>query len=160
VTLQVGEGFGVVGDHGVEVESLGVGEIGVGDGNGDAGPVGGEPAAEAAGVIAGAEVVVAGFGVAFFAFEFVSVARRTVVGVGVLAAIGIEVGVVADGAVVLRDDARGAEKVFGVVDWITASGKHGDALAAKENVFVQRRSGGVGFGEDFAAEGQSQKPHP
>jgi hypothetical protein len=114
VAVEVGEGFGVVGDHGVEVESLRVGEIGVGDGNGDGGPVGAEPAAEAAGVIAGAEVVVAGFGVAFFAFEFVVL--RAGVGVGVLAAVGIEIGVIADCAAVLGDDARRAEKVFGVVD--------------------------------------------
>jgi hypothetical protein len=100
---------------------LRVGEVGVGDGNGDAGPVGAEPAAETAGVITSAEVVVAGFGVALLAFEFVSVARRAVVGVGVLAAVGIEVGVIADGAVVLRDDTGGAEKVFGVVDRSSSS---------------------------------------
>ena len=168
VAVEVGEGFGVVGDHGIEVEGLRVGEVGVGDGNGDAGPVGGEPAAEAAGVVAGAEVVVAGFGVALFAFELVGVGGGAVVGVGVLAApstalragSGIEVGVVAEGAVVLRHHARGAEKVFGVEFGIAASGKHGDALAAEENVFVERCSGGASFGKDFAAGGQSQNPHP
>jgi len=71
VAVEVGEGFGVVGDHGIEVESLRVGKIGIGDGDGDRGPIGAEPAAETVGVVAGAEVVVAGFGVAFFAFEFV-----------------------------------------------------------------------------------------
>ena len=69
VAVEVGEGFGVVGDHGVEVEGLRVGEVGVGDGYGDIRPVGAEPASEAVGVVASAEVVVAGFGVAFFAFE-------------------------------------------------------------------------------------------
>src|SRR5208337_4023770 len=65
--VEVGEGFRVVVDHGVEVEGLRVGEVGVGDGSGNVRPIGAEPAAEAVGVIARAEVVVAGFGVAFFA---------------------------------------------------------------------------------------------
>ena len=47
VAVEVGEGFGVVGDHGVEVEGLRVGEVGVGNGDGCAGPVGAEPAAVA-----------------------------------------------------------------------------------------------------------------
>jgi hypothetical protein len=63
---EVGEGFGVVADHGVEIQSLRIGEVGVGNGSWDGGPVGGEPASEAEGVVAGAEVVVAGFGVALF----------------------------------------------------------------------------------------------
>ena len=99
-----------------------VGEIGVGYGSGDAGPVGGEPAAEAVGVVAGAEVVVAGFGVAFLAFELVGVGGGAVVGVGALAAVGIEVGVVAERAGVRGDDARGTEEVFGVVFGIAAGG--------------------------------------
>ena len=59
VAVEVGEGFGVVGDHGVKVEGLRVGEVGVGDSFGDGGPVGGEPAAKAVGVVARGEVVVA-----------------------------------------------------------------------------------------------------
>ncbi len=74
VSVEVGEGFGVVGDHGVEVEGLRVGEIGVRDGNGDVGPIGAEPAAEAVGIVAGAEVIVAGFRVALLALEFVDIA--------------------------------------------------------------------------------------
>ena len=35
VAVEVGEGFRVVGDHGVEVKGLRVGDIGVGDGDGD-----------------------------------------------------------------------------------------------------------------------------
>jgi hypothetical protein len=69
MTVEVGEGFGVVVDHGVEVEGLWVGEVGVGDGRGNSGPVGAEPAAEAVGVVAGAEVVVAGFGVTLLALQ-------------------------------------------------------------------------------------------
>ena len=42
-----------------------VGEVGVGDGDGDVGPIGAEPAAEAVGVVARSEIVVSGFGVAF-----------------------------------------------------------------------------------------------
>jgi len=67
MTIEVGEGFGVVGNHGVQVQGLRVAEVGVGDGNGYVGPVGAEPAAEAVGVVARAEVVVAGFGVALLA---------------------------------------------------------------------------------------------
>src|SRR5690242_13402882 len=43
VAVEVGERFGVVADHGVEVEGLRVGKVGVGDGNRHGGPVGGEP---------------------------------------------------------------------------------------------------------------------
>lgn len=71
MAVEVGEGFGVVAEHGVQIEGLRVGEVGVGDGFWDGGPVGAQPAAEAVGVVSGAEVVVAGFGIAFFAFEFV-----------------------------------------------------------------------------------------
>jgi hypothetical protein len=76
---------------------LWVGEVGAGDGVGDGGPVGGEPAAEAVGVVAGAEVVVASFGVAFFAFEFVILRAGIDVG-SAFAAEGVKIGVVADGA--------------------------------------------------------------
>ena len=96
VAVEVGEGFGVVGDHGVEVESLRVGEVGVGDRNGDRGPVGAEPAAEAIGVVARAEVVVAGFRIAFLALEFVILRKNA--NVGALAAVRIEIRVVADNA--------------------------------------------------------------
>ncbi len=44
MAVKVGEGFGVVGDHGIEVEGLRVSEIRVGDGNRDIGPVGAEAA--------------------------------------------------------------------------------------------------------------------
>ena len=108
-----------------------VGEIGVGDGDGDGGPVGAEPAAEAVGVVASAEVVVAGFGVALFAFELV-VVLRTGVGVwGTFDAPGIEIGVVADDASVGRNDTGGAEEVFGVELGGAARGEQSDALAAE-----------------------------
>jgi len=81
MAVEVGEGFGVVGDHGIEIEGLRVGEVGVGDRSGDGGPVGGEPAAEAVGVVASAEVVVEGFGVALLALEFVVVSCWAIVGV-------------------------------------------------------------------------------
>jgi len=76
VSREVGEGFGVVGDHGIEIEGLGVGEVGVGDGSGDGGPgkpVCGEPAAKAVGIVAVVEIgrcvcdreaIDSGFGVA------------------------------------------------------------------------------------------------
>jgi len=113
VPVQVGEGFGIVRDHGVEVERLRVGEIGIGDGHGNRGPVGAEPAAEAVGVVAGTEVVVAGFGVAFLALKLVVL--RAGVGVGALAAVGIKIRVVADDAGAGGDDAGSAEEIFDVV---------------------------------------------
>ena len=94
MAIEVGERFGVVGDHGVEVEGLGVDEVGVGNWCGDGGPIGGEPAAEAVGVVASAEVVVAGFGVPFLAFEFVSVLGAGVCIGSAFPAVGIEVSVV------------------------------------------------------------------
>ncbi len=45
MTVEIGEGFGVVVDHGVEVEGLRVGEVGVGNGGRNGGPDGAEPAA-------------------------------------------------------------------------------------------------------------------
>src|SRR5437762_13054512 len=47
MAIEVGEGFGVIGDHGIEVECLRIGEVGVGHGYRDVGPVGGEPASDA-----------------------------------------------------------------------------------------------------------------
>jgi hypothetical protein len=102
VAVEVGEGFGVVGDHGVEVEGLGVGEVGVRDGHGNRGPIGAEPAAEAVGVVACTEVVVACFGVTLLAFELVVL--RAGVGVRTFAAVGIKIGVVADDTVARGDD--------------------------------------------------------
>jgi hypothetical protein len=64
MTIEVGGSFGVVVDHGVKVEGLRVGEGCVGDRLRDGGPVGAEPATEAVGVVAGAEVGNWGGGVA------------------------------------------------------------------------------------------------
>src|SRR6266481_2559656 len=151
MAVEVGEGFGVVGDHGIEVERLRVGEVGVGDGRGDGGPVGSEPAAKAVGVVAGAEVVVAGFGVAFLAFELVVVLRAGVGVRGTLATKGIKICIVADDSSVCGGDARGAEQVLNVIDWGAASREHGDALAAEENIFGGIVAGRVGFRKNFAA---------
>jgi len=107
VTSEVGEGFGVGGDHGVEIEGLRVGEVGVEDGDGNARPVGAEPASEAVGIVARAEVVVAGFGVALLALEFVIVLGASV-GVGSLAAVRVKIRIVTEDASVGGDDAGGA----------------------------------------------------
>jgi hypothetical protein len=150
VPVEVSEGFGVGGDHGVEVESLRVGEVGVGDGHRDIGPVGAEPAAEAVGVVARAEVVVAGFGVAFLALKFVIVLCAGV-GDGALAAERREVRIVAHDARVVGNDARGAERVFDVILRRAARREQGNTLAAKEDVLVEGVAGGIGLGQDFAA---------
>ena len=91
-----------------------VGEVGVGDANGDGGPIGAEPATEAVRVVACTEVVVAGFGVALLAFELVIL--RAGIGVRTFAAIRIKIRVVADYAGVGGDDAGSAEDVFDVID--------------------------------------------
>lgn len=131
MAVEVGEGFGVVGDHGVEVEGLRVGEIGVRDRDGDGGPVGAEPTAEAVGVVAGAEIVVAGFGVALFALELVVL--RAGVGVGALAAVGIEVGIVADDASVGGDDSgRGRWATFNFPNVCRSIGKMGEFIYSLE----------------------------
>ena len=99
-----------------------VGEIGIGYRHRDAGPVRAEPAAEAVGIVARAEVVVAGFSVALLALEFVVVLGAGVC-VGALAAEGIEIRVVADRAGVVGDDAGSAEGVFDVKLRSAASGE-------------------------------------
>ena len=93
-----------------------VGEVGVGNGSGDGGPVGGEPAAETVGVVAGAEVVVASFGVALFALEFVVLGAG--VGVGALAPEGVEIRVVAEDARVGRNGAGGAQQILDIINRI------------------------------------------
>ena len=110
VPIQIRERFWVVGDHGVEVQRLRVGEVGVGHRGGDVGPVGAQPASEAPGVVAGAEVVILGFGVALLALELVIVRGRAGIGVGALGSERSEVGVVADRSGAGGDDARAAEE--------------------------------------------------
>jgi hypothetical protein len=129
---------------------LRVREIRVRDWRGDGGPIGRSPAAEGRGVVAGAEVVVAGFGVAFFAFEFIR--RRASIGVCTLSAEGIEVSVVTESAGRGENLARGAEEIFAVIiDAVAADNAMGDALATEVNVLVGEIAGGIGFVEDFCA---------
>ena len=153
MAVEVGEGLGVIGDHGVEIESLRVGEIGVRNGSRDGGPIGTQPAAEAIGVVACAEVVVAGFGVALLALEFVIL--RACVGVGALAPVRVEVRVVADDAGVVGEDARGAEKIFDIVCRVAIIRDHCNTLPAEEDIFGEAGVVGIsrtiGFGQDFAA---------
>ena len=68
-----------------------------------------------------------------------------------LAAVGIEVGVVARCAVIGGHHTRRAEKVLEVVLGVAACGEDGDALAGKENVFVEGVARSVSLAEDFAA---------
>ena len=67
---------------------MGITEVGVGDEDGRGGPIGGREAAELGVVVACAEIVEAGFGVALFTSEFVSVAGGG--RVGAFATAGVE----------------------------------------------------------------------
>ena len=112
-----------------------IGEIGIRHGRGDGGPGGRSPAAEGWGIVAGAEVVVTGFAVAYFAFEFIR--RRTGSGVRALSAEGVEVSVVTESTGRGENLARGAEEIFAVIiDSVAADDAMGDALAAEINVLV------------------------
>jgi hypothetical protein len=66
---------GIVADVGIKIESLGIAYVGVGNGIEIIGPIGRHEAAEGGGVETSTEVVQAGFGVAFFAGEFVGERR-------------------------------------------------------------------------------------
>ena len=97
--------------------------------------IGRSPAAEGWGIVAGAEVVVTGFAVAYFAFEFIR--RRTGSGVRALSAEGVEVSVVTESTGRGENLARGAEEIFAVIiDSVAADDAMGDALAAEINVLV------------------------
>ena len=90
MSVQIREGSGLA-DHSVEVQSLRIGQVShQAQAPGIADQSSGEPAAEAGGVVAGAEIVVVGIGVALLAFEFV--VWGTAYGYVALAAVGVEVG--------------------------------------------------------------------
>jgi hypothetical protein len=150
VAVSVHESFRIVFHRLVQVWRLRIGEIGIRDGRGDGAPIGRSPAAEGWGIVAGAEVVVTGFAVAYFAFEFIR--RRTSGGVRALSAEGLEVSVVTESTGRGENLARGAEEIFAVIiDSVAADDAMGDALAAEINVLVGEIAGGIGFVEDFGA---------
>jgi hypothetical protein len=101
------------------------------------------------GVVAGAEEVEAGFGVAFFAGEFV------VLGAGVgsdhgFGSEGVVIRVVAgSGLPGLDDFARGAEVVGEIVEDIIGIVAACDALATEENALVERGVVGIASGIGF-----------
>jgi len=132
---------------------LRVDEIGVGDWNGDVGPIRGEPAAEAVGVVAGAEVVVASFGVAFLAFELIRVLRASV-GNRPFCAKGRKVGIVTECPSGLHYHPRAAQEIFRVVERAASSGNQRNPAASEEDVVVdgatyrvnwQAKDGGIDF---------------
>src|SRR5689334_8448264 len=89
---RVGEVHWIVFHVRIEVESLRIAQVGVGDGHGDSGQVGRLYASELGGVVARVNVVAVDFRVSLFPGEFVIL--RAGVGHDVLAAEGIEVGIV------------------------------------------------------------------
>ena len=116
MAVDVGAGDGVVADVGVEVEGLGVGEVGIGDGFGFVGPVGGKEAAKKRIVVARAEVYEAIFVVAFLAGEVQEAGIALAVGVPAAFAPGAGVeGVFINSAVRGGGAADGADPI-GVVE--------------------------------------------
>jgi len=73
MSVEVHKTFRVIVNDCVEVKSLGIRKICVWNWARHLGPIGRYKAAQTGGVVAGTEVVEAGFGVAFFAGEFVVV---------------------------------------------------------------------------------------
>src|SRR5208282_6457526 len=62
---------------------------------------------------------------------------------------GSEIAVIADHAVRLRNDPRAAQKILDVILRAPASGQHGNAFAAEEDVFGRGVARAVGFRQDF-----------
>src|SRR6266851_7040766 len=158
---RIAESEGVCGICGV-VCDVGVSVVGLEVADESAEGVGGEEAAEVGGVVAGEGVVQAGFWVALVAGEFV-VGRAggglQPSGVRDFLAIRSEIGVVAKlaggltGPAAGCDGARGAELVSKVVKDVTVAVAGSDAAASKEDVFILRGDGAVGFGEGVARNG-------
>src|SRR2546430_17096772 len=100
----------------VQIQRLWVAELGVGNSGGGGGPVGDGEASEEGRVVAGAELVEAGFAVAFFAGEFVVVADAAVAE-HALAAKGIVIGLffAGDEAGVAGAGAHGSQGAGGQV---------------------------------------------
>ena len=121
----------------IEIQRLWIVQVGVGDWGGDGGPVGGEEAAHGGGIVAGAEVVEIGFGVAFFAGEFV----------------GGEIGGGADGVVLLAEGIQGV-----AID--DGSGDAGENGGGSEIVVMDEVGGGVLVLGDELAAGVDVAPDP
>ena len=121
----------------IHIKALRISEFGVGDWGGDGGPVGGEEAAHRGGIVAGAEVVEIGFGVAFFAGEFV----------------GGEIGGGADGVVLLAEGIQGVAIDDGSCD----AGENG---GGSEIVVMDEIGGGVLVLGDKLAAGVDVAPDP
>jgi hypothetical protein len=129
--FRVNQSQWVITNIGVLIEALGIGQhLSL-----EEHWIGRHEAAEGGGVVAGAEVVEAGFGVAFFGGEFVVLGAG--VGDGAFATEGIEVRIVARRAGSSGDDASGAEMVGKVVVDGVGEVAACDALAAEENIFVE-----------------------
>jgi len=150
MAVEVGEGLRIVADHRVQIQSLRIAKVCVGHWRGNRRPVGREPAAQARCVVASAEIVVAGFGVAFLSFELVIL--RAGVGDDALAAVRIEIGVVAERTCRSCDRSRAAEKILRIVgNAAAADNAVCDALAPEENIFVGDVATRVRLVEDFRA---------
>jgi hypothetical protein len=144
---------GIVLDVCVEVQGLRVAQIGVRHGGGDGRPVGGLKPPETRGVVTRFEIVETSLRVALLAGEFV-VLRAGVDG-HMLAAEGVEVGIVAGGGLASLNNHAGCAQMVCkvVVDVARRDVSAGDTLATEEDKFVGDVAGGVALVKDFAASG-------
>jgi len=144
------------------VAGIGIGVVGLGVANGAAETVRGEETAKTGRIEAGEGVVKSSFGVALVTGEFV--AGRAGGGLQArgernLPAVRSEVGVITElagsltGAAAGADGASGTELVSEVVKDVTGAVAGSDAAASKEDIFILRGAGAVGFGEGVAGEG-------
>ena len=132
MTIYVGAGDGVVADVGIEIEGLGVGEVGIGDGFGFFCPVGGHEAGLIGVVEARAEVDEAIFVVAFLAGEVQEAGIALAVGIPAAFAPGVGVkGILVYGAIGGGGAADGADPIGVVKDGI-ATEIGGDLAVAGE----------------------------
>jgi hypothetical protein len=114
VSIGIGTSEWIVAYIRIQIETLRIVRTGAWDWVFLRAPVGRHEPAHRGWVVPRIEVIIAGFGIAFFAGQFVIL--RAVVGDGAFAAEGVEVGVVAEGARRVGDDAGGAEMVR-QIDW-------------------------------------------
>lgn len=134
----------------IHIQRLRIREIGVWDWFGRFRPVGSHEPAEPIRVVPCAEVVQAGFGVAFFAGKFVVV--RVAVDDLKFAAPGVVIRFGFRNSSGIGDHGRAVHKVSEVIEDAAGRIAAGNALAVKEHVIGELAGGDVQLGDDHGAE--------